>query len=48
MSQVNGELVGRVRADSDGVRADMVSVDNVLYVYGNSGDLVAYEVTARD
>lgn len=48
MSQVDGELVGRVRADSDGVRADMVSVDNVLYVYGNSGDLIAYEITSKD
>jgi len=48
MSQVDGEMVGRVKADSDGVRADMLSDDNVLYVYGNSGDLIAYEITAKD
>ncbi|NQX87527.1 MAG: outer membrane protein assembly factor BamB [Halioglobus sp.] len=44
LSQVDGSFVGRVRADSDGVRADMVSDGNILYVYGNSGDLTAYEV----
>jgi outer membrane protein assembly factor BamB len=47
LSQVDGAFVGRVRADDDGVRADMLSVDNVLYVFGNSGDLVAYEITAK-
>jgi hypothetical protein len=26
----------------------MVSEGNVLYVYGNSGELVAYEITAKD
>lgn len=45
LSQVDGSFVGRVKTDGDGVRADMLSDDNVLYVYGNSGDLVAYEVT---
>jgi outer membrane protein assembly factor BamB len=44
LSQVDGSFVGRVKADGDGVRADMLSDENVLYVYGNSGDLVAYEV----
>lgn len=48
MSQVDGELVGRVKADGDGIRADMVSEDNILYVYGNSGDLIAYEIKARE
>ncbi|MEZ5568582.1 MAG: outer membrane protein assembly factor BamB [Halioglobus sp.] len=48
LSQVDGEIVGRVKADGDGVRADMLSDGNVLYVFGNSGKLVAYEVTARD
>jgi outer membrane protein assembly factor BamB len=48
MSQVDGGFVGRVRADSAGVRADMLSEDGVLYVYGNSGELVAYEITAKN
>jgi len=47
LSQVDGQIIGRVRVDSDGVRADMLSDGNVLYVYGNSGRLVAYEITAR-
>lgn len=47
LSQVDGNFAGRVRADSAGVRADMQSDGNVLYVYGNSGDLVAYEITAK-
>lgn len=48
LSQVDGSFVGRVKADGDGVRADMLSDGNVLYVYGNSGDLIAYEITAKD
>lgn len=48
MSQVDGEFVGRVKADSDGVRADMISVDDILYVYGNSGDLIAYKIKTKD
>ena len=48
MSQVDGSFVGRVRADSDGVRADMLSDGNVLYVYGNSGELIAYEISAAN
>jgi len=46
LSQVDGEFVGRVKVDGDGVRADMLTDGNVLYVFGNSGDLVAYEITA--
>jgi outer membrane protein assembly factor BamB len=48
MSQDTGEFVGRVSVDDDGARADMVSDGNVLYVYGNSGELVAYEITAKE
>jgi outer membrane protein assembly factor BamB len=48
LSQVDGEFVGRIEADSDGIRADMVSEDNILYVYGNSGDLIAYEIKSKE
>tara|TARA_R110000823_G_scaffold171736_11_gene304244 strand:+ start:6743 stop:7921 length:1179 start_codon:yes stop_codon:yes gene_type:complete len=48
LSQVDGEIVGRVKVDGDGARADMLSDGNTLYVFGNSGKLVAYEVTSRD
>lgn len=48
ISQVDGEFVGRFKTDSDGVRADMLSESGVLYVYGNSGKLLAYEVKAKE
>jgi outer membrane protein assembly factor BamB len=48
LSQVDGEFAGRVKADGDGVRADMLAEDNRLYVYGNSGDLIAYKVKTKD
>ena len=48
VSQIDGQFVGRVKVDGDGVRADMLNEANVLYVFGNSGKLVAYEITARN
>ena len=48
LSQVDGEFVGRVKVDGDGVRADMLSDGNSLDACGDSGKLVAYEITARD
>jgi outer membrane protein assembly factor BamB len=47
-SQVDGRIVGRTRVDSDGIRADMIGSGNRLFVYGNSGELAAYDITARD
>jgi len=47
LSQVDGHMMGRVRADSDGVRADMIAVNDMLYVYGNDGGLRAYRVESR-
>jgi len=48
LSQVDGDFVGRLRVDSDGVRGDMLSEDGILYVFGNDGDLVAYEITPKN
>lgn len=48
MSQVDGEFAGRVKADGKGARADMLADGNILYVYGNSGKLIAYEITPRN
>ena len=48
MSQIDGQFVGRVKTDGDGARADMLSDGNILYVYGNSGKLIAYQITAKD
>jgi outer membrane protein assembly factor BamB len=47
LSQADGHFVGRVRADGDGVRADMVTGNDMLYVYGNDGGLRAYRVESR-
>lgn len=47
LSQVDGHVAGRVRADGDGVRADMIARDDMLYVYGNDGGLRAYRVESR-
>jgi outer membrane protein assembly factor BamB len=48
LSQVDGEFVGRVKAGGDGARADMLSDGNTLYVFNNSGKLIAYEITAKN
>ena len=48
MSQVDGEFAGRVKADGKGARADMLADGNVLYVFGDSGKLIAYEITAKN
>jgi outer membrane protein assembly factor BamB len=44
LSQVDGTVAGREHIGSDGVRAQMISQSGVLYVYGNSGKLKAYEI----
>jgi outer membrane protein assembly factor BamB len=42
LSRYDGEIVGRVEVDSDGIRARPLAVGDTLYVFGNSGKLVAY------
>jgi outer membrane protein assembly factor BamB len=44
LSRYDGNLAGRVRIDSAGVSAAPLVVDDVMYVYGNSGTLAAYTV----
>lgn len=41
ISQLDGRFVSRTRIDRDGVRADVLADGSTLYVYGNSGRLVA-------
>jgi len=48
LSQVDGEIMGRTRADGDGARADMIASGNTLYVYGNGGKLAAYTIAPKD
>lgn len=44
LSQVDGRFVGRTKVDGDGIRGRMLSQGGILYVYGNSGKLVALRV----
>ena len=44
LSQVDGHFVARARADSDGVRADMIADGDRLYVFGNDGELSCFTV----
>ena len=37
LSQVDGHFVAREQVDGDGIRATPIVVDDILYVYGNSG-----------
>jgi outer membrane protein assembly factor BamB len=48
LSQVDGEILGRTKADGDGARADMIAKGNMLYVYGNGGKLAAYTISPKD
>jgi outer membrane protein assembly factor BamB len=41
LSQVDGRFVGRIKVDSDGLRARPLVVGDMLYVYANSGKLEA-------
>lgn len=44
LAQTDGRLVGRIRVDRKGVRVPPVALGDTLYVYGNSGDLVALKL----
>ena len=46
LAQSDGHFVGRERVDSDGVRVQPIAVDDMLYVFGNSGKLAAYKLKA--
>ena len=44
LSQVDGRFAGRKQVDGSGVRASMLAVEDILYVYGNGGKLSALRV----
>ena len=44
LSQIDGSIVGRTRIDNDGVRANLLSRNNRLFVFGNSGRLVSLTI----
>lgn len=41
LSQIDGRIVGRIQVDGDGVRANLLADNGTLYVFGNSGRLIA-------
>jgi outer membrane protein assembly factor BamB len=47
LSRYDGRIVARARVDSDGIRARPLVVDDILYVYGNSGKLAAFTLPAE-
>ena len=44
LSQIDGRIVGRIQADNDGVRANLIANNGRLFVFGNSGRLTAYQL----
>ncbi|MBB6523142.1 outer membrane protein assembly factor BamB [Pseudoteredinibacter isoporae] len=44
LDREQGRFVAREKVDGDGVRASMISDGERLYVYGNSGELIAYRI----
>ena len=44
LAQTDGRLVARTRVDRKGVRAAPIAVGDRLFVFGNSGDLVALRI----
>ncbi|PIE44321.1 MAG: hypothetical protein CSA50_00950 [Gammaproteobacteria bacterium] len=47
LAQSDGQFQARVRADSNGVQAPLLVDDDILYVYGNSGQLTAYTIREK-
>lgn len=47
MSQLDGHFVGRKKIDGDGIRSTMVAQGDRLYVYGNSGKVVALKAVEK-
>ncbi|WP_461535830.1 outer membrane protein assembly factor BamB [Spongorhabdus nitratireducens] len=44
ISQVDGQFAGRIQVDSDGLRTQLLSDGELLFAYGNGGDLVALKI----
>ncbi|RLA45673.1 MAG: outer membrane protein assembly factor BamB [Gammaproteobacteria bacterium] len=48
LSFEDGQVVGRVKVDGDGVSVPMVSNQDTFFVLDNSGDLTAYQLEVKD
>ncbi|MCY4264794.1 MAG: outer membrane protein assembly factor BamB [Gammaproteobacteria bacterium] len=44
LSQIDGRIVGRVRVDNEGLRANLLVADGQLIAFGNSGQLTVYRL----
>jgi outer membrane protein assembly factor BamB len=44
LSRYDGHIAGRLRVDSSGVRTPPLVEEDIMYVYGNSGNLAAYRL----
>ena len=44
LAQTDGRMAGRIRTDKKGVRVPPIVQGDTLYIYGNSGDLAAYQL----
>ena len=47
LSRYDGHIAGRVKVDSKGITARPRVLNDILYVYGNSGTLAAYTLSGR-
>ncbi|MBW2942587.1 outer membrane protein assembly factor BamB [Zhongshania aquimaris] len=47
LAREDGHLLARTKVDGDGLRAPMTADGKLLYVYGNSGELIAYKLQDR-
>ncbi len=47
LAQSDGRMMGRRKVDGKGIRSAIVVADSVVYVLGNSGKLVAYEIEVK-
>jgi len=47
VSQLDGHFMGRKKIDGDGIRSTMVAQGDRLYVYGNSGKVIALEIIEK-
>src|SRR5690554_795359 len=47
LDAASGDMAARLRVDRSGARAPLLVHDELLYVYANSGKLVAYRIKAR-
>lgn len=47
MSQIDGQFVARKKIDGDGIRSTMAARKDMLYIYGNSGKIVALKIVEK-